>query len=193
MPVAIGVAANWVKYTTVPATGNMTFYWWTPDPSFLDLNPMVVKFPAFNARARSANILTSLATGASINTLVSADLSILSPLVEKFADNVQYTLSQMDDILRDQKDTGDSWENVTCRWILANRDVWSQWIPDESECYPGFGIFDSVLNEFTDTRINATNKIVCQAGPPETLVGPCTAPPVSGWFLAEFLLCRCTK
>eukprot|EP00438_Fugacium_kawagutii_P000209 Skav202887 [mRNA] locus=scaffold1424:81460:82026:- [translate_table: standard] len=165
MPLAIAVAATWTKYTTVPATGNMAFYWWTPDPSFLDLNPMVVKFPAYNARARAANDLTSLATGTAIDTLVSADLSILSPLVEKFADNVQYTLSQMDDILRDQKDTGDSWENVTCRWILANRDVWSQWIPDESECYPGFGIFDSVLNEFTDTRINATNKIVCQALP----------------------------
>lgn len=149
---------------------------------------MVLKFPPYNARERAANILTTLSTGTSIDTLVSADLSILSPLVEKFADNVQYTLSQMDDILRDQKDTGDSWENVTCRWILANRDTWSQWIPDESECYPGFGIFDSVLNEFTDTRINATNKIVCQALPLVRLGLGQLCEAVSGWFLTKFLL-----
>ena len=31
------------------------------------------------------------------------------------------------------------------------------------ECFPGFGLFDSVTNEFTDTRVNATNKIICQA------------------------------
>eukprot|EP00438_Fugacium_kawagutii_P011958 Skav219329 [mRNA] locus=scaffold1957:466533:467075:- [translate_table: standard] len=163
MPVALAVTATWGKYTTVPATGNMTFYWWTPDPSFLDLNPMVLKFPAPNQRERAQGIQTSQGAATPIVTLVSADLSILSPLVEKFADNVQYTLKQMDDILRDHKDSGDSWENVTCRWILANEDTWSQWIPDESECYPGFGLYDSVLNEFTDARINATNKIVCQA------------------------------
>lgn len=100
---------------------------------------------------------------AKINTIVSQDLAILAPTVEKFADNLQLTLSQMDTILLDQKNTGDSWENVTCRWIKANRAVWQKWIPDESECAPGFGLFDYVLRDFTNKRVNATNKIVCEA------------------------------
>lgn len=74
----------------------------------------------------------------------------------------------MDTILLDQKNTGDSWENVTCRWIKANRAVWQKWIPDESECAPGFGLFDYVLRDFTNKRVNATNKIVCEACPPGT-------------------------
>ena len=67
-------------------------------------------------------------------------------------------------MLLDQKTTGDTWRNVTCRWIKANRAIWQKWIPDESECFAGFGLYDTVLQDFADARVNATNKIVCQAG-----------------------------
>ena len=163
MPGAVGVAASWGDYVTLPLSGEMMVYWWTPDPTFLDLAALPVQFPPYNHREFSANILTSMPTAAEINTIVSQDLAILAPTVEKFADNLQLTLSQMDTILLDQKNTGDSWENVTCRWIKANRAVWQKWIPDESECAPGFGLFDYVLRDFTNKRVNATNKIVCEA------------------------------
>jgi hypothetical protein len=163
MPGAVGVAATWGDYVTLPLSGEMMVYWWTPDPTFLDFAPLPVQLPPYNYREFTANILTSMPSAADINTIVSQDLAILAPTVEKFADNLQLTLSQMDAILLDQKNTGDSWENVTCRWIKANRAVWQKWIPDESECAPGFGLFDYVLRDFTNKRVNATNKIVCEA------------------------------
>lgn len=115
MPGAIAVAASWGDYTQLPLSGEHTFYWWTPDPTFLELAPLPLQFPPNNAREFAQNILTSSGSSTSIDTIVSQDLAILAPTVEKFADKLQLTLSQMDEILLDQKNTGDSWENVTCR------------------------------------------------------------------------------
>lgn len=39
----------------------------------------------------------------------------------------------------------------------------ASWIPDESQCYPGFGLFDTIQNDFTSDRVNTTHKISCQA------------------------------
>ena len=74
----------------------------------------------------------------------------------------------MNNMLRDHLDKGldyseESWRNVTCTWLRNNRDLWQTWIPDESECSPGFGLYDAVLKQFTDDR-NVSNKINCQAG-----------------------------
>ena len=126
MPGAVAVAASWGEYTQLPLSGDVSFYWWTPDPTFLELAPLKVEFPRYNAREFRQNIQTSSASAAGINTLVSQDLALLAPTVEKFADNVEISLSQMDAILLDQKKTGDSWENVTCRWIEANRATWQR-------------------------------------------------------------------
>lgn len=164
MPVAIAVAASWTDYTTLPLSGDMPLYWWSPDPTFLELSPLVVKFPTHNSREFSQNILTSEASEAVVSSLVSQDLAILAPSVERFIDSIDLPQIHMDAILLDQKNTGDSWENVTCRWMQANRAVWQAWIPDESACFPGFGLYDSVLKDFTNERVNATNKIECQAG-----------------------------
>ena len=46
MPVAIAVAPAWSDYSSLPLSGNMAFYWWGPDPTFLELSPIRVKFPA---------------------------------------------------------------------------------------------------------------------------------------------------
>ena len=43
------------------------------------------------------------------------------------------------------------------------QEVWKSWIPDESQCFPGFGLYDSVLEDFTEQRVNASNPIVCKA------------------------------
>lgn len=45
MPMALAVAASWGDYTTLPLSGEITMYWWTPDPTFLDLSPIALKFP----------------------------------------------------------------------------------------------------------------------------------------------------
>lgn len=163
MPVAIAVASDWTNYQELPQSGDMTFYWWAPDPTFLDLDPILLIFPPYNAKEYSEGLYRSSASEIDINTIVSPDLAVLAPIVESFADKIDLPLSEMNAILLDQKTSGDTWENVTCRWLTANEDLWRSWIPDESECYPGFGLYDSIENDFTDVRVNVSNKIVCQA------------------------------
>ncbi|CAL1148030.1 unnamed protein product [Cladocopium goreaui] len=168
MPVAVGVAATWGDYTTLPLAGTMAFYWWSPDPTFLELSPLRVEFPEFNKREHDQGIQTSQLNAISIDTLVSRDLPVLAPMVDRFADNLEISQAQMDALLLEQKNTGDSWENVTCRWVLANRATWEKWIPDQSACFPGFGLYDTVVKDFVEMRENATNQITCQACPPGT-------------------------
>ena len=135
---ALAVAASWGDYTTLPLSGEITMYWWTPDPTFLDLSPMALKFPPYNAAEFARNIQTSEAAAANIDTLVSRDLEILAPVVERFADLVEIPLPHMENILKDHKNKAldnseSSWRNVTCEWLRANRALWESWIPDESE------------------------------------------------------------
>jgi len=73
-------------------------------------------------------------------------------------------LDQLNAILLEQKQTSDSWFNVTCTWLKNNQDTWSNWIPDASQCFAGFGLYDETMQEFTNTR-NTSNKIVCKASP----------------------------
>ena len=163
MPVAIAVAYAWGDYTRLPLSANMSFYWWSPDPTFLELSPLNVKFPPHKSREFAQNVLTSEASAAVISSLVSPDLAVLAPIVETFIDKLSLPMIEMDQILLDQKSTGDTWDNVTCRWMQANRAMWQRWIPDESECFGGFGLYDSVMQQFVSERVNAINKIVCQA------------------------------
>ena len=167
MPVAMGVASSWATYTTLPQAGNMIFFWWTPDPTFLELSPMALKYPAPKPEDWSKGILLTEAAAAPINTISSRDLDALAPIVERFADMVDLPMPEMDNMLRDHLNKGldyseKSWRNVTCTWLRNNRDLWQKWIPDESECSPGFGLYDAVLKQFTDDR-NVSNKITCQA------------------------------
>ena len=166
MPIASAVAASYGDYTTLPQAGNMIFYWWTPDPTFLELSPMVVKFPEFKSQEFQQGVLTSESAAAVVSALSSRDLEILAPVVERFVDGVDLPVSEMDTMLLDHKNrdldySEASWRNVTCTWLRNNRAMWQTWIPDESVCYPGFGLYDAVLDQFTDDR-NVTNKIVCQ-------------------------------
>ena len=164
MPCAIAVSKSWTDYTQLPLSGDMSFFWWSPDPTFLELNPVPVDFPDHKATEFARNIQTSQSVASVISAIASPDLAILAPLIESFADKVEMPQSTVDAILLDQKDTADTWQDVTCRWLKANRAVWQTWIPDESNCFPGFGLYDSVLHDFVDARTNASNKIVCQAG-----------------------------
>ena len=137
---ALGVAASWGDYTTLPLSGEITMYWWTPDPTFLDLSPMTLKFPPYNAAEFARGLQTSEAAAAGIDTLVSPDLEILAPIVERFAGLVDITLTDMENILKDHKARGldyseASWRNATCEWLRANEDAWKRWIPDESESW----------------------------------------------------------
>ena len=164
MPVALSVAKGWTEYTQYPlAHPGTIMYWWTPDPTFIELAPQVLVYTPHNRREWARGMQISQAVAISVDKLVSRDLSSLAPNVQSFVDKIFITLDQMNDILGAQKASGESWRNVTCEWLKVNEAQWQAWIPDESQCFPGFGLYDSVANEFTGTRVNATNKIVCEA------------------------------
>ena len=164
MPVALSVAKSWTKYTEYPlAHPGTIMYWWTPDPTFLELAPQALVYPPYNRKEWQKGVMISNDVSVSVDKLVSRDLSTLAPNVQSFVQQVFITLEQMDDILLAQKASGASWRNVTCEWLRANEAQWEAWIPDESRCFAGFGLYDSDSKDYVDTRVNATNKIVCQA------------------------------
>jgi len=73
MPVASAVAASYGDYTTLPQAGNMIFYWWTPDPTFLELSPEILKFPPYNREEYSRGIQSSEISGARVSAISSRD------------------------------------------------------------------------------------------------------------------------
>ena len=83
------------------------FYWWIPDPTFLELQPLQVIYPPHDRIAYSQGDQSSAASAISIDKLVSRDLSILAPNVESFVKNVMVSIEQMNDMLLDQKNTSD--------------------------------------------------------------------------------------
>eukprot|EP00913_Durusdinium_trenchii_P020046 g18841.t1 len=169
IPLALAVARSWREYTGYPFVHPKSyFYWWVPDPTFLELQPISQVWPPYDQRGWSIGDQSSGPSATSIDKLVSRDLSILAPNVESFVSNIIIPMKQMDLILLDQKNTGDSWRNATCRWLRSNEALWRSWIPDESQCFPGFGLYDSLAQDYVGQRVNATNKIVCQACPSGT-------------------------
>ena len=111
----------------------------------------------------SSGDLSTATVGISVDKHVSRDLSNLAPRVENFVSNIRISMEHMNAILLDQKHTTDSWRQTTCRWLHSNRNVWQSWIPDESQCFVGFGLYDTGLDDFTNQRVNTSNQIVCQA------------------------------
>ena len=165
MPLALSVAKGWTEYTQFPFAHNKsTFFWWTPDPTFLELAPQILVYPPYNWREWAMGLATSAASATSVDKIASRDLVVLAPNVQTFVERLTISIDQMNDILLAQKQSGNSWRNVTCEWLLNNEATWRPWIPDESQCFGGFGLYDADLNSFTDSR-NTTNKIVCQVGP----------------------------
>lgn len=58
------------------------------------------------------------------------------------------------------------WEDAACRWIRKEenrRDLWSKWIPVDTNCFVGYGLVDSE-GVFVDARDTAVRCEICPAG-----------------------------
>ena len=61
IPMAIGVALSWATYTEFPFWHPKShFYWWIPDPTFLELQPLQMIFPPHDRIAYSKGDLTGI-------------------------------------------------------------------------------------------------------------------------------------
>ena len=152
MPFAIAVAATWTAYTELPLVKRMVFYWFTPDPTFLDLAPLTLLFPPHDALAFQRGDMVTHATAFDIRTLVSRDLAKLAPKVEQFMSKMQLDIDTVNAILLENKNLAEGMNETVCRWIQANKAEWETWIPDESKCFPGFGLFDDVSGDYVLDR-----------------------------------------
>ncbi|CAE7346983.1 unnamed protein product [Symbiodinium natans] len=152
MPVAIGVARSW---STLPRDVNMLFYWWVPDTTFLDLDPVEIVFPPYDFRAYTSGDKRTVAASTAITKIVSQDLVTLAPSVEDLVRNLRLGRNDVMNMLKDMQDTGDSYATVACRWLQSNPS-WQDWLPDRTKCSPGFGLYDTTQAAFTGTRADPT-------------------------------------
>ena len=152
MPFALGVAGTWGTYTQLPIAQRAVFYWWTPDPTFLDVAPLSLVFPQHDALAHSRGDLKTQSLGIDIRTIVSWDLGRLAPKVELFLANMRMDLAKINSLLLDNMNLGESMSETVCRWILGNEAEWRSWIPDDTKCFPGFGLFDDASGDYVLNR-----------------------------------------
>ena len=98
MPLAIGVAKDW---TTLSAQVRSVFYWWRPDTTFLDLDPVELVFPPYDFNAYTMGDKRTRQAGASLTKIVSQDLTRLAPRIEDFVRNVRLNIIDVMDTIKD--------------------------------------------------------------------------------------------
>ena len=187
MPLAVAVAADWIAYTQLPLAVSMVFYWWTPDPTFLDLAPVTLLFPANDPLALARGDISTQGAGVDIRTIVSRDLARLAPKVELFLSNMRLDLDTVNGLLLENKNLGESMKETVCRWIQANEAEWETWIPDDTKCFPGFGLYDDVSGDYvldrqvTEGKRRGHQKALRHGFPKTSLYEPVGHLPCSQW------------
>ncbi|KAJ3349679.1 hypothetical protein GGF32_005324 [Allomyces javanicus] len=113
-------------------------YYWKPEiiPSTLPLS--VVSLPEYNSTCFSQ--FSPARVGAPVNTLVcdwapelpikvsTASLRMTAPHVSTFFKQFSLKDHDIDYLLNDYATTGVT-ETTVCKWIAANRNIWTAWIP----------------------------------------------------------------
>eukprot|EP00913_Durusdinium_trenchii_P003767 g3488.t1 len=79
MPLAPAVAKDWSTYTNLPMQVLSTFYWWVPDPTFINLKPMEIAFPPFDRQAFAAGDKRSSPSALTVDKYTSKDFLLKHP------------------------------------------------------------------------------------------------------------------
>eukprot|EP00913_Durusdinium_trenchii_P025029 g23494.t1 len=54
MPIAVAIANTWADFAAMPVAHQSLFYWWEPDPTFLEMAPVEVIFPPHDSSGELA-------------------------------------------------------------------------------------------------------------------------------------------
>ena len=157
MPVALAVGSGWGNYTSLFLDYPSLTYWWEPDPTFLAVDPVRVVFPPADPAAWLRGDVSTDAVDVEISKQVSQDLSRLAPDVEAMLSNFNINLNTMKALLLEQLESQDGWPEVACRWLQANEPTWRRWIPDNSECSAGYGMFNEQEERFVSSRADPSS------------------------------------
>ncbi|CAE7929363.1 GORK [Symbiodinium necroappetens] len=102
------------NYLRITGGVNVLFYWWVPDTTFLDLDPVEIVFPPYDFRAYTSGDKRTVAASMPITKIVSQDLVTLAPSVEDLVRNLRLGRNDVMNMLKDMQDTGDSYATVSC-------------------------------------------------------------------------------
>lgn len=152
MPLAWTVGKTWNDFTTLPMDYTTMFYWWTPDTTFLRLDAKSLIFPPHDWREFERGMLRSTATSISIDKYISQDLNRLAPEIEELMMAYMVDLKDVNDIMLDELETGDSYFDTACRWLRGNSDRWVKWLPDKTKCFARYGLYHENKDVFVSNR-----------------------------------------
>ncbi|CAE7832841.1 unnamed protein product, partial [Symbiodinium sp. KB8] len=148
MPLAISRPIDASARLALPHNFRVAFWNLAPTPDFLPMRMVAVQFPPQDNVAWAQGDLRTMFAGSLSEKLVSRDLSVLAPPVVELLTNFEVSNAVTDQLLFDLVDSNQS----LCQWLLSNRAIWSSWIPDETQCSPGFGLHYISGGEYAASR-----------------------------------------
>lgn len=165
IPLMIGVANSWANYLALPPKYKALIYWWTPDNSFLELDPQPFVLPPQDKFAYSQGDVTTASEDVDIAKVISFDLDFMAPNLVKLLGQSLISMDEVNDMMRTWKaNSSASRHEVACDWLKNNEKRWRSWIPDPTVCNRGSGLYSEATGHFTATRAAADSCRACSPG-----------------------------
>jgi len=166
IPMGIAVAKDWAAYTVIPDQTTGSFFWWTPDPTFLHFTSRQVIYPLLDTRAYARGDFRTGGEPKQIEKYVSQDLKKLSENIWNLIRSFSIDSNALEELMLDEKQTSDLPRDVACRW-LQNHDEWHGWLPGPAECPNQFGLYNRETSQYVLSRTNeALTSLTCLACQP---------------------------
>lgn len=165
MPVVPVDVKDWDTYAKLAAEVSSLFYWWQPDPTFIGINTKMISYPPHNASAWSRGISLSATQGIRLDKYGSRDLEVLAPTVRELIGSFSLKMDALSQLLLHQKMNGTSAMEEACTWLKGHREIWEEWLPDTTKCFPQFGLFNKATEVFVESREGDSSSLICKACP----------------------------
>eukprot|EP00435_Cladocopium_sp_Y103_P010800 s2959_g2.t2 len=184
MPVVPVDVKDWDTYAKLAVEISSLFYWWEPDPTFIGLSTKMITYPRHNSSAWDQGVFLSMAQGIRLDKYGSHDLEVLAPTVRELIGAFSLKMDVLNQLLLHQKMHGTSAMEVACTWLKGHRNIWEEWLPDTTKCFPQFGLFNEVTEVFVESREGDSSNLICKA----CLSGSFSAPLRDGQGLTSVCL-----
>lgn len=131
LPLAITFLGWFGEQIAVPAlfAQNLSalFYWWQPDNTFLSLAPQMSFFKEEVLQIRQFQYTRKV---------IWEKLDEVDEEVYGFLSRVTFTNQDLDQMMA--RFGSGSTADIACDWLRANNATWRTWLPDPTNCNPGF-------------------------------------------------------
>lgn len=138
IPIALATAKSMAVFEVLLRAKRTIFYSWTPDPLFIDIAAQSLVLPEHDPVAFAAGDYRTQSPAQTLYKLVSGDLQQAANIMFEFLQRFTMPDKMIGDLLLQSQH--DSMQNLTCKWIKANRELWQTWILSETDCFLGQGL-----------------------------------------------------